>query len=140
MDVREVNKRVIEQFRAGGEIDGMHRERLVLLTTTGRRTGRPRTSPMMFHREGDRVLVIASGAGAPRHPEWYLNLVVHSEVTIEMGDESGGPRQVVARVLEGAEREPVWEMLKVTYPFFADHERKTTRTIPVVELASGTEA
>lgn len=134
MDVREVNKRVIEQFRAGGEVDGMHRERLVLLTTTGRRTGGPRTTPLMFHRDGERLLVIASDIGAPRHPDWYLNLVADPHVTVEVGDESGAPRRAVARTLEGAEREPVWQMLKATYPFFAEHERKTTRTIPVVAL------
>ena len=134
MDVREVNKRVIEQFRTGGAVDGMHRERLVLLTTTGRRSGEPRTTPMMFHRHGDRVLVIASNVGAPQHPDWYLNLVARPEVTVEVGDESGAPRRAVARTLEGAEREPVWEMLKANYPFFAEHERKTTRTIPVVAL------
>jgi deazaflavin-dependent oxidoreductase (nitroreductase family) len=134
MDVREVNKRVIEQFRAGSEVDGMHRERLVLLTTTGRRTGEPRTTPMMFHRDGDRVLVIASNVGAPRHPDWYLNLVADPEVTVEVGDESGAPRRAVARPLGGAERERVWEMLKAAYPFFAEHERNTTRTIPVVAL------
>jgi deazaflavin-dependent oxidoreductase (nitroreductase family) len=89
---------------------------------------------MMFHRDGDRVLVIASNIGAPRHPDWYLNLEADPEVTVEVGDESGAPRRAAARTLEGAEREPVWEMLKVTYPFFAEHERKTTRTIPVVAL------
>lgn len=134
MDVREVNKRVLAQFRAGDEVDGMHRERLVLLTTTGRRTGEPRTTPMMFHRDGDRVLVIASNVGASRHPDWYLNLASHPEVTVEVGDESGTPRRAVARTLDGAEREPVWEMLKATYPFFADHESRTTRTIPVVAI------
>jgi deazaflavin-dependent oxidoreductase (nitroreductase family) len=134
MDVREVNKRVIEQFRAGGEVDGMHRDRLVLLTTAGRRSGEPRTTPMMFHRDGDRILVIASNIGAPRHPDWYLNLVADPQVTVEVGDESGAARRAVARTLEGAERETVWEVLKATYPFFAEHERKTTRTIPVVAL------
>jgi deazaflavin-dependent oxidoreductase (nitroreductase family) len=134
MDVREVNKRVIEQFRAGGEIDGMHRERLVLLTTTGRRTGDRRTTPMMFHRDGDRVLVIASNVGAPRHPDWYLNLVAHPEVSVEVGDESGAARAATATPLEGDERAAIWEMLKTGYPFFAEHERKTTRTIPVVAL------
>jgi deazaflavin-dependent oxidoreductase (nitroreductase family) len=136
MDVREVNKRVIEQFRAGGAVDGMHRERLLLLTTTGRRTGEPRTTPMMFHRDGDRLLVIASNVGAARHPDWYLNLVADPQVTVEVGDESGAPRRAVARTLDGAEREPVWEVLKATYPFFADHEGRTTRTIPVVELVA----
>ena len=135
MDVREVNKRVVAQFRAGGEIDGMHRERLVLLTTTGRRTGEPRTMPMMFHRDGDRVLIIASNVGAPRHPDWYLNLVAHPEVTVEVGDESGAPRRAVARTLEGDERTTVWEMLKATYPFFAEHEvAAAPRVIPVVAV------
>jgi deazaflavin-dependent oxidoreductase (nitroreductase family) len=136
MDVREVNKRVIEQFRAGGEVEGMHRERLVLLTTTGRRTGEPRTTPMMFHRDGDRVLVIASGAGAPRHPEWYLNLVAEPEVTVEVGDESGAARPATAVPLDGDERTSIWAMLKATYPFFADHEAKVSRTIPVVALVA----
>ena len=136
MDVREVNKRVVEQFRAGGAIDGMHRERLLLLTTTGRRTGEPRTTPMMFHRDGDRVLVIASNIGAPWHPDWYMNLVERPEVTVEVGDESGTARPALARTLEGDERTPVWEMLKATYPFFAEHERATERTIPVVALTT----
>jgi deazaflavin-dependent oxidoreductase (nitroreductase family) len=135
MDMREVNKRVVEQFRAGGEIDGMHRERIVLLTTTGRRTGEPRTTPTMFHRDGERVLVIASNVGAPRHPDWYLNLVAHPDVTVEVGDESGAPRRAVVRTLEGDERTTVWEMLKATYPFFARHEVDAApRIIPVVAV------
>ena len=133
-DVREVNERVVEQFRAGGEVDGMHRERLLLLTTTGRRSGRPRTTPMMFHRDGDRVLVVASNVGAPRHPDWFLNLVADPAVTVEVGDDGGAPRQATAVPLEGAERAEVWEVLKRTYPFFAEHERATERTIPVVAL------
>ena len=88
MDVRETNRRVIAQFRAGGPIEGMQRDRLVLLTTTGRRSGEPRTTPMMFHRDGDRVLVIASNIGAPRHPDWYLNLAADPHVTVEIGDEA----------------------------------------------------
>jgi deazaflavin-dependent oxidoreductase (nitroreductase family) len=139
MDVREVNKRVIEQFRAGGAIDGMHRERLVLLTTTGRRSGERRTTPMMFHRDGGRVLVIASNIGAPRHPDWYLNLVADPEVTVEVGDESGAARPATATTLEGDERAALWEMLKTTYPFFAEHEAATTRTIPVVALVTRTQ-
>lgn len=134
VDPQAMNRQVIEQFRAGGEIPGMHRERLLLLTTTGRRTGERRTTPMMFVRDGDRLLVIASADGAPRHPDWFQNLTADPHVTVEVGDESGAPRRAVARTLEGAEREPVWQMLKATYPFFAEHERKTTRTIPVVAL------
>lgn len=131
MDIAEVNRRVIEQFRAGGEIEGMHREGLVLLTTVGARTGRRRTTPMMFHREGDRVLVIASNVGAPKHPDWYLNLVANPRVTVEVGEET---YDALASPAEGEERERLWTLIKKEYPFFADHEAKTDRTIPVVLL------
>jgi deazaflavin-dependent oxidoreductase (nitroreductase family) len=134
-DIRETNRRVIAQFRAGGEIEGMHRERILLLTTVGRRTGRPYTAPMMFHRDGDRVLVIASGAGAPRHPDWYLNLVANPAVTVEIGDESGELRSAIATPLEGEEYTQVWAMTKRTYPFFVDHEARAGRTIPVVAIS-----
>jgi deazaflavin-dependent oxidoreductase (nitroreductase family) len=131
MDVREINRRVIEQFRAGGEIEGMHRDRLLLLTTTGARTGQPRTTPMMFLPDGDRLLVIASNIGAPRHPDWYLNLAANPQVTVEVGDER---YEAVATTAEGDERDRLWSMLKQTYPFFAEHERQTERQIPVVIL------
>jgi deazaflavin-dependent oxidoreductase (nitroreductase family) len=131
MDMREINEQVIEQFRAGGPIDGMHRERLVLLTTTGARTGQQRTTPMMFHPDGDRLLVIASNSGAPRHPAWYLNLVANPRVTVEVGDVR---YDAVASTAEGAERERLWGMLKQTYPFFAEHEQMVDREIPVVIL------
>jgi deazaflavin-dependent oxidoreductase (nitroreductase family) len=71
MDFRDTNRRVIDQFRTGGDIDGMHRDQLILLTTVGASTGERRTTPMMFHRDGDRILVIASNAGAPKDPDWY---------------------------------------------------------------------
>jgi deazaflavin-dependent oxidoreductase (nitroreductase family) len=131
MDIREVNARVIDQFRAGGEIDGMHRDRLLLLTTTGARTGQSRTTPMMFHRDGDRLFVIASNIGAPRHPDWYLNLRADPFVIVEVGDDRFN---AIAAPLEGHERDRVWTMLKENYPFFADHEAKTSRVIPVIEL------
>jgi deazaflavin-dependent oxidoreductase (nitroreductase family) len=131
MDIREVNARVIEQFRAGGEIDGMHREGLLLLTTTGVKSGRSRTTPMMFHRDGDRLLVIASNIGAPNHPQWYLNLVADPNVVVEAGNERF---DATATPLQGTERERAWTMLKETYPFCAEHEAKTTRLIPVVGL------
>jgi deazaflavin-dependent oxidoreductase (nitroreductase family) len=131
VDVREVNRHVIEQFRAGGEIDGMHRDRLVLLTTVGARTGQLRTTPMMFHPDGDRLLVVASNVGARHHPDWYRNLMANRRVTVEVGDEM---YEAVATPLEGEERDRLWTMLKQTYPFFAEHERSTSRTIPVVAL------
>lgn len=131
MDIADINRRVIEQFRAGGEIEGMHRDRIVLLTTTGARTGQRRTTPMMFHRDGGRLLVVASNVGAPKHPDWYRNLVADPRVTVEVGDETF---PAVATTLEGTERVRAWSMLKESYPFFADHEASTERIIPVVAL------
>jgi len=132
MDVQAINRRVIEQFRAGGEIEGMHRERLLLLTTVGAKSGQRRTTPMMFHPDGDRLLVIASNIGAPKHPDWYLNLVKTPRVTVEVGDET---YEAVATPAAGEERDRLWAMIKENYPFFAEHEQKTTREIPVVILA-----
>lgn len=134
MDIKEINRKTIERFRAGGEIEGMDRDRLILLTTAGRKTGQRRTTPMMFHRDGKRLLVIASNLGAPRHPDWYLNLVANPRVTVEVGDDT---YDAVATPTEDDERARLWTMLKETYPFFADHEGKTDRTIPVVSLARG---
>ncbi|TSE01456.1 nitroreductase family deazaflavin-dependent oxidoreductase [Skermania sp. ID1734] len=131
MDIKAINRRTIEQFRAGGDIEGMHRERLLLLTTRGRKSGNPYTAPLMFHPDGDRLLVIASNIGAPKHPDWYLNLDAEPRVTVEVGAET---YDAVATPLEGEERERIWAMLKQTYPFFAEHETKTDRIIPVVSL------
>jgi deazaflavin-dependent oxidoreductase (nitroreductase family) len=131
MDIKQINARVIDQFRAGGPIEGMNRNGLLLLTTTGARSGLARTTPMMFHRDGDRLLVIASNIGAPRHPDWYLNLVADPHVVVEVGVERF---EATAVPLTGSDRERLWTMLKQTYPFFADHEAKTSREIPVVGL------
>lgn len=132
MDIKEINRKVIEQFRAGDEVEGMNRERLVLLTTIGRKSALPRTSPMMFHDDGDRLLVIASNMGAPTHPDWYLNLAANPGVTVEVGAET---YEAMATTIEGEERTQVWDMLKKNYPFFAEHEAQTERTIPVVALS-----
>jgi deazaflavin-dependent oxidoreductase (nitroreductase family) len=131
MDVKEINRSVIEQFRAGGEITGMHREGILLLTTIGTRSGRPHTTPMMFHRENDRLLVVASNIGAPRHPDWYTNLVNDARVTVEVGNEN---YPALATTLTGRDREQTWAMLTANYPFFSEHQAKTARTIPVVAL------
>jgi len=132
MDIQAIHRRVIEQFRAGGPIDGMHREGILLLTTTGRKTGRPRTTPMMFDRDGEDLLVIASNIGAPSHPDWYLNLVADSRVVVEVGTERF---EAIATATSGERRERLWSWLKQKYPFFAEHEAKTSRQIPVVALS-----
>jgi deazaflavin-dependent oxidoreductase (nitroreductase family) len=132
MDMQAINHKVIEQFRAGGEIEGMHRERLLLLTTTGARSGQQRTTPMMFHADGDRVLVMASNAGARKTPDWYANLSVNPSVRVEIGDES---YPATATVLTGDERARLWADITTANPFFLDHEKKAEREIPVVALA-----
>lgn len=132
MDMQAVNRKVIEQFRAGGEIDGMHRERLLLLTTTGARSGQPRITPMMFHPDGDRVLVMASNAGARKPPDWYANIRANPSVRVEIGDES---YPTTATALTGDERARLWAEITAANPFFTDHEKKAEREIPVVALA-----
>jgi len=131
MDMKQINAGVIAQFRAGGPIQGMNRDGLLLLTTTGAKSGQSRTTPMMFHRDGDRLLVIASNIGAAKHPDWYVNLVANPHVVVEVGAERF---EATAVPLTGDERERLWTMLKQSYPFFADHEAKTSREIPVVAL------
>lgn len=131
-NIQEINRRVIEQFRAGGEVEGMHREALLLLTTTGARSGQRHTTPMMFHRDGDRIVVMASNAGAPKDPDWYRNLVADPEVVVEVGDQR---YDAVATALTGDERERVWRDVTSLYPFFADHEAKAGRVIPLVGLS-----
>jgi deazaflavin-dependent oxidoreductase (nitroreductase family) len=131
MDIKEINRQVIEQFRAGGEITGMHREGLLLLTTIGAKSGLLRTTPMMFDRDGDRVLVMASNAGATKTPDWYHNLVADPHITVEIGTET---YEGVAVVAEGAEHARLWSMITDHYPFFLDHQAKAGRQIPVVVL------
>ncbi len=86
MEMHAFDAEVIRRFRAGEEIDGLHRERLVLLTTTGRRSGERRTAPVMAVRFDGDPLVIASNDGAARHPEWLLNLRADPHVTVEPPD------------------------------------------------------
>jgi deazaflavin-dependent oxidoreductase (nitroreductase family) len=86
---------------------------------------------MMYVPEGDRLLVLASNAGAPKHPDWYRNLVASPRVTVEVGPET---YDATAVVTEGDERERLWRMIVERYPFFADHQAKISRQIPIVAL------
>ena len=133
VDMKEINRTTIEQFRAGGEIEGMHRERLLLLTTTGRRSGGPHTAPMMFVRDGDRVLVIASNMGAEKEPDWCANLSANNQVNVEIGAET---YPAAAELLTGDDYARTWAMIKEKFPFFADHEQTANRPIPVVALTA----
>jgi deazaflavin-dependent oxidoreductase (nitroreductase family) len=128
-DVGAYNRELIASFRAnGGQLDGRP---LLLLTTVGARSGRLRTSPMMYVRSQDRLLVIASNMGAPKHPAWYHNLVSNPRVRVEMeGDEFDAEASTVT----GPERSKTWDWLVGNHPFFAEHQAKTSREIPLVQL------
>jgi len=127
------NTKIIEEFRAnegrvGGSFQGAP---MLLLTTTGRRTGERRTNPMMYLADGDRLLVFASKGGAPTNPDWYHNLVTNPEVTVEVGTES---YQAHATALQGDERDRLYAEQSSRYPGFAEYQRNTSRVIPVVAL------
>jgi deazaflavin-dependent oxidoreductase (nitroreductase family) len=132
-DPGDWNRKIIEEFRAndgkvGGPFDGAP---LLLLHTTGARSGQERVSPVMYQDLGGPVAVFASKAGAPDNPDWYHNLRAHPAVTAEIGTET---RSFQARVADADEREPIWTRQKTEYPGFADYETKTSRQIPVVIL------
>lgn len=133
VDQKAYNQQLIEQFRANrGNTDGPFKGRpLLLLTTKGARSGKLYTAPMMYIPDGERLLVIASNIGAPAHPDWYHNLVAHPDVIVEVGAETF---DAIAIVIEGAERKQVWARIVELYPFFAEHQTKTTRQIPVIAL------
>jgi deazaflavin-dependent oxidoreductase (nitroreductase family) len=131
-DMKAHNRKVIEEYRANQGAGGRP---LLLLTTTGARTGKPRTTPMMYVPDGDRLLVIASNAGAPKHPDWYHNVVANPDVTVEVDAER---YEATAEVPSGAERDRLFDGIVAKYPFFADHQAGVTRTIPVVVLVRST--
>ena len=127
------NTAIIEEFRqndgrVGGPFEGAP---LLLLHSTGAKTGRQRVNPMMYQAVGDAFAVCASKAGAPTPPSWYHNLVANPDASVEVGTEHFAVR---ARVLDPAEREPIWTKQKADYTAFAGYEQKTDRIIPVVML------
>jgi deazaflavin-dependent oxidoreductase (nitroreductase family) len=127
------NTQIIEEFRAnGGKVGGQFEGApLLLLHTTGARSGQARVNPMMYQADGDNFAVFASKAGAPTNPDWYHNLVGNPRASVEVGDAT---ISVVARVAEGDDRDRLWSRQKELYPGFADYEAKTTREIPVIIL------
>jgi len=127
------NARLVEEYRAnGGKLSGqLAGSRLMLLTTTGAKTGLPRVAPLGFATEGDRWLVIASANGSPKAPDWYHNLVANPEVTVELGSERIPARAMTA---EGAERDRLWDYLMSQMPFISEHEQRAGRQIPIVIL------
>jgi F420H(2)-dependent quinone reductase len=130
-DMLEYNRKLIEEYRADGG-KSMGDRPLLLLTTLGRTTGKQRTSPMMYVPDEDRLLVIASNAGAAEDPQWYRNLLADPYVTVEV---PGHRYRARATPLAGDDYERQWAAIKEKFPFFAEHQDKAGgRQIPVVAL------
>ena len=132
-DMNAFNRQVIDEFRAnegrvGGPFQGAP---MVLLHTTGARSGQERITPLVYRPVNGDIAVFGSKGGAPEHPAWYLNLLAKPEVTVEVGTET---YPVVARVAEGDERQRIWDEQARVMPGFAEYQEKTTRVIPVVVL------
>src|SRR5260221_11718524 len=132
-DRSNYNQKVIDDFRASrdkGEIP-LEGRPLVLLTTTGAKSGKLHPTPVRAFHDGDRTFVIASKGGAPSHPDWYRNLVANPEITVETGKETFKARAVVAA---GEERGRLWAEAGAAEPTFAEYQAKATRRIPVIIL------
>jgi deazaflavin-dependent oxidoreductase (nitroreductase family) len=129
----DFNAGIVEEFRAnGGKVGGRFANRpMMLLTTTGAKSGLPRVAPLVYTKDGDRIVIIASKGGAPTNPDWYHNLVANPEVTVEIGTERFAAR---ARVTEGEERDRLYDAMAAQMPFFAEYQRNTERRIPLVVL------
>ena len=135
-DLNDFNGQVIAEFRAnagvvGGPFEGTD---LLLLTTTGARSGLERVNPVACRIDGDRIYVFASKAGAPTDPDWFHNLVADPEVTVELGADTFRAR---ATVVEGAERDRIYAAHAADNPGFAAYQEGTDRVIPVVLLDRG---
>ena len=131
--VSDWNDKIIEEFRSnGGRVGGnFEGAPLLLLHSTGAKSGRERVSPMMYRKVGDAWAVFASKAGADSNPDWYYNLLANPRARIEVGTQTF---DVTARTTSDEEREPIWSAQKADYTGFAGYEQKTTRQIPVVIL------
>jgi deazaflavin-dependent oxidoreductase (nitroreductase family) len=132
-DINVWNRMLVEDFRTdggkvGGNFDGVP---LLILHSTGARSGEARENPLVYQLRGRSFVVFASGGGAPRHPDWYYNVLAFPHAVIEVGEDV---IEVTARVAEGDERDWLWDLQKRCIPAFADHERNTARRIPVVVL------
>jgi deazaflavin-dependent oxidoreductase (nitroreductase family) len=132
-DRNDWNRQTIEEFRANnGKVGGYWEGKpLLLLTTTGAKSGQRHTTPTMYLRDGDRLLVFASKSGAPTNPAWFHNLIAHPQVTVEVGPET---YEAHATVLKGEERDRFYAKHAKLYPQFKDYQEKTTRKIPVIAL------
>ena len=132
-DYPAFNRSFIAEFRAsGGAVGGMFAGLpILLLTTTGAKSGQPRTAPLLYKEDHDRLLIVASKGGSPTHPDWYHNILANPEVTVEVGSEAFPAR---ARITEGAERQRLFATLTATLPKLQETQASTARQLPVVVL------
>ena len=131
--MQDFNQKVIQEFRANAGKVGPPFEGapMLLITTTGAKSGQERTTPLVHTTDGDKLVIIASKGGAPSHPAWYHNLVANPVVTIEKGTEKFKAR---AHVAHGEERDRLFNAQAKLMPNFAEYQEKTTRRIPVIVL------
>ncbi len=129
----DFNEKLIDEFRAnGGKVGGpFEGAPLLLLHTTGAKTGRTRVKPLAYRRDGDRLVVFGTKGGAPTNPEWYYNVQANPRVTVEVGSDRF---EADATVAPPDERDRIWRLQTRDVPVFADYQQKTDRTIPVVIL------
>jgi deazaflavin-dependent oxidoreductase (nitroreductase family) len=124
----------VRRYReTGGEVghDWKGGSKILLLTTKGRKSGEPRTTPLIYENAGDAYVIVASKGGAPEHPGWYANLAKTPEVELQVRDEVFPAH---ARVADGEERERLWKLAAEQWPAYDDYAKKTDREIPVVVL------
>ena len=129
----ERNMGIIQEFRAnGGKVSGPFEGRsLLLLHTTGAKSGQPRINPVACIRDGDRLVIIASKGGAPTNPDWYHHILANPLVTVETGSEQFQARAIIAAE---PERTRLYGKMVAMMPGFAEYQHKTTRVIPVIIL------
>jgi deazaflavin-dependent oxidoreductase (nitroreductase family) len=132
-DVNDWNRRVIDEFRAnGGKVGGQFAGApMILVHHFGAKSGVERVSPMVYFTDGDRMLIVASAAGAPKNPDWYHNLKARPKVDVEVGTETF---PVVVEELQAEERAQKWAQITAAMPGFAEYQEKTSRVIPVLAL------
>jgi deazaflavin-dependent oxidoreductase (nitroreductase family) len=132
-DLNEFNRRIIEEFRAhGGKVGGpFEGVPVLLLSTVGARSGQTRTTPVVYRRDRERLIIFASKAGAPENPAWYHNLLANPNATVEVGTETLEAR---AEPTKGEERDALFAQQAEEYPQFNEYAERTTRVIPVIAL------
>lgn len=132
-DPGDFNRQLIGEFRANeGKVGGMFAGApMLLLTTTGAKSGRTHVVPLVYTVDDGRMVVMGSKGGASTHPDWYYNVRANPEVTVEVGTASFAARATVA---EGVERQRLFDQMAAQMPGFAEYQRNTTRQIPVIVL------